>query len=60
MDDDNFTGFLALFIIMLTISAIAYVPFSAFMEAKQFNKFSKTKITWWDALWADYRIVPDK
>jgi len=33
--------------------------FQARQEAAAFNRFSHTKITWWDALWADYRITPN-
>ena len=46
-------------ILILMLSLFFGVIFSAKMEAKQFNKFSTTKITWWDAMWADYRILPN-
>lgn len=45
---------IAVFFILLSF----LVPFSAYQEAKQFNRFSTEKITWWDALWAEYRILP--
>jgi len=34
--------------------------FQASQEAKAFNRFSEIKITAWDALWADYRILPSQ
>lgn len=47
--------------IFLCLWLIFYAfTFPARMEARQFNRFSKTKITWWDAMWADYRILPDR
>lgn len=60
MDDDvNKIIFLVLLLLILGFAGCA-IKFSASMEAKQFNKFSKTQITWFDALWANYRILPDK
>ena len=59
-DEVDKTVFLG-FLILIFIGIIWwFVCFTAEMEAKQFNKFSKTQITWFDALWADYRILPDK
>lgn len=48
-----------LMVIVVIIAIIIVGMFQPIMEARQFNKFSKTKITWWDALWADYRIIPN-
>ncbi len=31
-----------------------------YFEARAFNKFSKTKATYWDALWTELRVLPDK
>lgn len=42
----------------LLIIILSIVSFAAYMEARQFNKFSTQKISWFDALWADYRIIP--
>jgi FtsZ-interacting cell division protein ZipA len=48
-----------LWIILIIISIIGLVVYASHKEAEQFNRFSKTKITWRDALWAEYRILPD-
>ena len=51
---------LVMAILFILVTTFYFVTFSARMEANTFNRFSKTQITWWDALWADYRILPDK
>jgi len=45
-------------ILLITCAIISFITFAAHKEAEQFNRFSSTKITWWDAMWADYRILP--
>ena len=48
-----------IFIATVIIVWLGLMCLVAEQEAKQFNRFSKTQITWWDALWADYRIIPN-
>lgn len=50
-----FTIGIGLFIIGVSIIFNIY---SAKKEADIFNRFSETKITWWDAMWGDFRILP--
>lgn len=64
-DFDNLFGWfivvyvvVAIFLVLIGIPAGIY--YGSTQEAKQFNRFSRTKITWWDALWTDFRILPDK
>lgn len=55
-DDDDFKvyGLLLLFFLAF-VTSIAILKSK--MEAITFNKFSDKKITTWDALWADFRIL---
>lgn len=50
---------ICIIIVLLIFLTGFFVVFSAKKEAEQFNRFSKTKITWMDTLWADYRILPN-
>jgi len=45
------------FIVLLAL--IGFVYLQAEYKAKTFNKFSKTKVTVWEALISDLRVTPD-
>ena len=45
--------------IIFILAGFAFWVVPSYFEARTFNKFSKTKATVWDAMWADLRVVPD-
>lgn len=49
-----------LFCVCTWALCLAIMFVQPYFEAKTFNKFSKTKATYWDALVSDLRVVPDK
>lgn len=49
-----------LIVIAVTLIVSGVILIGPYYEAKTFNKFSKTKATYWDALVSDLRVVPDK
>lgn len=62
MDDDGDRVF---FLIIVAIAAMGVlmgteILTQPYFEARAFNKFSATKATYWDAVFADLRILPDK
>ena len=57
MKDDVWFPVVAIAIVLLV--AIGILVVRAHFEAATFNKFSLTKATFWDALWADLRVLPD-
>jgi len=47
-------------IILLLVSFAIFITwFRASQEANVFNRFSDKKITTWEAIWADFRILPN-
>jgi hypothetical protein len=56
MDDD--LKFPIIIGVVVVFIGVIVVLFSANQEARIFNRFSQEKITTWDALWADFRILP--
>jgi hypothetical protein len=40
------------------IIALIYCCLQPYFEAKTFNKFSDTKATYWDAVFAELRVMP--
>ena len=60
MGDSRYIFICSLIVALIIGGLVWFGIFACQMEANAFNRFSKTQITWWDALWADYRILPDK
>lgn len=44
---------------LIILGLLAAMFISPYFEMQAFNKFSKTKATYWDALWTELRIIPD-
>lgn len=47
-------------IVVAIVGILITFTFIPYQEMKTFNKFSKTKATFWDAVFSDLRIIPDK
>lgn len=47
------------FIGIVVVGCVAVAVFQPYFEARAFNKFSKTKATYWDALVTELRVIPD-
>ncbi len=47
-------------ILLVVTSGImgALIFTSAYFEMQSFNKFSKVKASYWDALWVELRVIP--
>lgn len=45
------------FVVLAFLSALVFLP--PYFEMKAFNKFSKTKATYIDALFTNLRVIPD-
>ena len=52
-------GLIVTTLAVLFIGAVIWAV-SSYCEMNTFNKFSKTKATFWDAAFAELRVVPDK
>lgn len=50
--------FSLIFLLVLGVLVIGLIQ--PYFEMKAFNKFSGTKVTYWDALVSDLRIITDK
>jgi hypothetical protein len=58
--DDKWDSVIVVVTFSFVVVVIAAFLLSPYFEAKAFNKFSKTKATYWDALWTELRVMPDK
>ena len=56
MKDDDAAGCLGVILLVIIITIAILQPY---FESRAFNKFSRTKATYWDAVWSDLRIFPD-
>lgn len=46
--------------ILCLVGGLLFGLIQPYFEKETFNKFSKTKATYWDALSSDLKIIPDK
>jgi hypothetical protein len=46
-------------VVLILLFAICYSLGSTYIEMKTFNKFSKTKATYVEALFTNLRVIPD-
>ena len=53
---DKYERNLGCFIVAILFAIVILQPY---FEARSFNKFSKTKATYWDAVITTLRVIPD-
>ena len=56
----NFEDIIAVLIVFCIVLLATVMFVFPHFEARAFNKFSDTKVTYWDAFGADLRIAPDR
>lgn len=56
MKNNNDAGVVGLIILALLI--LLGIVMQPYFEARSFNKFSKIKATYWDAVWTQLRVMP--